>query len=408
MKQFLKAAFGLLLVCACGWCFAATDGGGASAGINEFLNARPAAERDYWQGRLLCPSVITDAVDEERGLMRTAADWITGADKERRIKALGAYLYNMYISSAAQKHMPQTLDLTFTGVLDPLENLPGGYAPGDMAKLYERETAAVQNHIARRFKQRAGISYDPSDKENAAAERFFLRVLEQSAVKGRAGYRLSHGRMEAERKKEADESLKRALVSCLSTDDHSVCTYERTDMLDLLDRKRGSVPKEHFYRPVRSECDACSYAGCRSACQAARRDYAGWKMAALHRIYAWPSAGKFVRSREKREFFSPQGERYPDWDYHAAALVTLYKDKQRISLVQDPFLFEEPVSLETWADRFDAASTVFYARPFRRLAGTEKQFVRISPDQLDNLRQGKTVTVNGVSYKPAPVRQAAK
>jgi len=75
-------------------------------------------------------------------------------------------------------------------------------------------------------------------------------------------------------------------------------------------------------------------------------------------------------------------------------------------MVQDTFLFKDPVPLAVWAEKFAEAQTYFDALPFQRKERTEKQFIRLPADQMDALRQGKSVKVNGITYAPYPVYEA--
>lgn len=400
MKKIFLTALGLCLSVGL---FAQTEG--MAVLLNKKVAGLSANNKISWQSRLMWRIPVSSELKQERGLWDITWGWISGSQEEKETEALAGYLFNMYVFSAAQGYVPQKLDLNFTGVLDPLENIEGGYETKEIRDLYFDEKEKVKNYLARLFKNKLGLVYHLQNKQNDQREEEFLRVLANSSFSSKKAHYVKgntpFARQEAE---EVKKALQTSFANCM--DGASICTYEQIDVFDMMDRKSGTARKDYYYRPASQECDACAYTFCKTACLRPQQDYAGWKMDALYRIYARPVQKEFLTPSSGTHFLSVNGQKYAPWNYHAAALFRLKKEGQYTLMVQDTFLFKDPVPLAVWAEKFAEAQTYFDALPFQRKERTEKQFIRLPADQMDALRQGKSVKVNGITYAPYPVYEA--
>ena len=395
----------LLMLCAFGGLFAQSSVG-LAVRLAEMIGSFSENDKIAWQGRLMWRMPIKSQLQKERGFWDVTWAWISGSQKEQEVQALAGYLFNMYIFSAAQGRLPQQLDLSFTGVLDPLENIAGGYQAQEIKSLYADEKEDVKKHLSRLFKNKLGISYNQQDKQNDAREEKFLQILQNSSRAGKRAFYVANKAMlpTQQASQEVKQALQKKLAGCI--DGSAICTYEQIDMFDMMDRKSGAARRDYFYRPASQECDACAYSYCKRACLNPQQNYAGWTVDGLYRLHARPQQNKFLMPAQGKAFLSVDGKKYAPWHYHAAALFRLKKDGQYTLLVQDPFLFEEPVPLAVWAESFLAEDVLFYAYPFQRQEKIESQFVQIPADQLEALKQGNPVKVGGIKYEPYPVYSA--
>lgn len=379
---------------------------GALADLQAKFSRTPVAQRPYLHGIKTLVLRPSERFQESVGDWDRTWRWVKGEDTDARVVALGDYLYNMYVSAAEQGRVPVRLDFGFTGVLDPLEIIYCGYKAQEMPALYKKRKADVKNRIAFRFQQNWSLNYDTQNRTNDETENKFLQTLVNSAYGGgRASY--VAGAESAYTQGEIEESLAQALGGIEKIDPAEIRVYKVQNLLDKLDNKHASNNNKNVYRPARGECDACAYTFYNLACRHTATAYDGWKVATLYRVYARPKNGaRFVQSASGTTFLSPDGELYPEWDYHAAAVLALYKNRQWTLAVQDPLLFTDPVPLAVWGKVFSANKTRFELMPFRRIEEVEQAFVTLPNSQMDNLRQYKPVIVNGVRYEPVPIPPA--
>ena len=175
---------------------------------------------------------------------------------------------------------------------------------------------------------------------------------------------------------------------------------ENAPSLDVLDKTAGrynSSSKQYLYRPATDECAACTYDSCRKICRAVvgRKNTRSTSTLRLYEITMRSQKGEYLVSADgKNNFVSPDGQKYPKWQYHAAALAVIRRGGQFVPVVIDKFLFTEPVEFSAWLKKFDSKTTVMYLKPFRLREADEKRLVR--PDS----RKGKNIVKNGRTYTP--------
>lgn len=375
-----------------------------SVSLKKIFSSVSEKQQKYWQYKFLIDTPLNNQIQKENDVWNVIKDWATGEEKQRKIQALSDYLFNMYVATTAQGYIPPILDFKFAGVLDPLENLPTRYKVSELLSLYYAEQDAVKKILSYRFKNIFNIEYDIYSLANADQERKFLRVLSESYRLGeRVGYqgvKPEFLQIQDQLKKEIADSFQNCMTG------GSVCTYERVDMMNMMDRKRGTAKKEYYYRPTEAECDASSYMFCKGICKNTKKQYDGWQIKGVWRLRAKPiHAGDTLSSADGTFFVSASGEKYPAWDYHVASVLSLQKGEEQILLVEDPFLFEEPVPLSVWAGKFHRAKTIFFLTPFQRKETIEKQLFEVTPDQRDKIQKQQPIFVDGKEYLPAPVRK---
>uniref|UniRef100_UPI003D11BA20 protein-glutamine glutaminase family protein n=1 Tax=Candidatus Avelusimicrobium fimicolum TaxID=3416216 RepID=UPI003D11BA20 len=243
------------------------------------------------------------------------------------------------------------------------------------------------------------------DLKNDYVETAFLNTLKNSAGKnGRAGFVLARAKWTASVPGTEKNFLKKYMQASLQELSRQVVLYEENaPSLDVLDKTAGrynSSSKQYLYRPATDECAACTYDSCRKICRAVvgRKNTRSTSTLRLYEITMRSQKGEYLVSADgKNNFVSPDGQKYPKWQYHAAALAVIRRGGQFVPVVIDKFLFTEPVEFSAWLKKFDSKTTVMYLKPFRLREADEKRLVR--PDS----RKGKNIVKNGRTYTPYPI-----
>lgn len=335
----------------------------------------------------------SNAVQGEASVWDTLKGFFNGQEKKDKVKAVAAYLYNIYVTDAVYKKTvpPMKLDFNYIGVLDYLYRMAG--LEYDYPQFYADNQEDIQKQLAEIFKQKLNVAYNTSDASNVYMEKIFIHTLHRSKdSKRRYGYVAAKGI--ASQQAESAElvaQLKRQLAVNKAKNNKLVSTYKEVDLMAVMDHAKTNTV-QHYYRPVNEECAVCTYSFCRDICSALPAKYDQWRILKVYTVYAYPNNGEFVKTAQNTNRFTAPATKkiYPQWDYHAASLLVLNKDYHMAYIVVDPMLLTEPAQLAKWAELF-AADTNYIIGPFRRSEGIEKQILDKSKLSSD--------------YKPYPVRQ---
>lgn len=329
-------------------------------------------------------------------------------DSSDIVSAMAGYLYQMYISAAVYGRVetPARLDENYFGVLDAFEHMRDSFKAQNSVSFYRKHKKEIKARLANYFRQARLPKYDPADPKNDFVEEAFLSTLQNSSNKqGRAGLALGKAKWTATLPAQDKTFFKKYMQASLQELSRQVVLYdELAPNLEVLDKTAGrynSSAKQYSYRPATDECAACTYASCRNICRAVVTQVNSRSTSdlRLYEIIMRPQGGdSLLAAGGKANFISPDGKKYPQWDYHAAALAVSHHDGQFVPVVIDKFLFKEPVEFSTWLKKFDAKTTVMYLKPFRLREADEKRLVR--PDS----RQGKNIVKDGRTYTPHPVK----
>ncbi len=322
----------------------------------------------------------------------------SSSDREEKQEAVAQYIYNMYIIDAAKGlSLPQPMiDTSYTGALDPIyrSDFKNG---AEIKNFYYKNLDAINAKIGLFFSQKRFLNYNPKDEKILKQQSDYINMLVNTYNKNKA---FSYNYGPAALSRQELTSAKKSLLKKYISDNNKInkdlsVIYEHTDPIKMLDnatRVGGSAvsAKSYTYRPLSQECAACSYSFCKHICDATQSGYSLYKLLRVYEIYAKPSTGLLKNAKGRREFFSPQGEKYPSWDYHAAVLLVFEEESALSFTVVDTLLSEEPVSYENWLAFFDRADTFFTITPFIRRASVEKTF--LPTEEIPS------------SYQPHPVR----
>ena len=347
---------------------------------------------------------VSSKVFSEVGTWERISYWFDSSDI---VSAVAGYLYQMYISSAVygKAVAPARLDENYFGVLDTFEHMRDRFDARNGVEFYRKHKKDIKARLANYFRQAHLPAYDENDTKNDLVEEAFLNTLKNSAAQnGRAGFALAPAKWTGNIPAQEKDRFNKYMQASLQELSRQVVLYEENAAsLDVLDKTAGryaSGSKEYLYRPASEECAACTYDSCRKICRAvagqtgARSD----SSLRLYRITMRSQKGRYVTAANGTDrFVSPDGKKYPQWEYHAAALAVSQKNGQFVPVVIDKFLFKEPVEFAAWLKKFDPKTTVMYLTPFRLSEADEKRLVR--PDS----RKGKTIVKNGRTYTPYPV-----
>ncbi len=320
-------------------------------------------------------------------------------DKEEKQKAVAQYIYNMYIIDAAKGiSLPQPMiDTSYTGALDPIyrSDFKNG---AEIKNFYYKNLADINAKIAVFFFQKRFLNYNSKDAKILKQQADYINMLVNTYNRNKAfSYNYGQAALSRQELTSAKKFLLKKYISDNNKNNKDLSViYEHTDPVKMLDNATRvgdsySSAKSYTYRPLSQECAACSYSFCKHICNATQNRYSLYKLLRVYEIYAKPSNGLLKNAKGQTDFFSPQGKKYPAWDYHAATLLVFEEENALSFTVVDTLLSEEPISYENWLAFFDKKETFFTITPFIRREKVEKTFV--ATDKLPS------------SYKPHPVRK---
>ncbi len=347
---------------------------------------------------------VSTQVFDEVGTWERMTYWFDSSDI---ISAMAGYLYQMYISASVYgaAQAPARLHANYVGALDAFEHMRDRFNVQDSLDFYRSHKKEIKARLADYFRQAHLPKYNVDDLKNDYVETAFLNTLKNSAGKnGRAGFVLARAKWTASVPGTEKNFFKKYMQASLQELSRQVVLYEENaPSLDVLDKTAGrynSSSKQYLYRPATDECAACTYDSCRKICRAVvgRKNTRSTSTLRLYEITMRSQKGEYLVSADgKNNFVSPDGQKYPKWQYHAAALAVIRRGGQFVPVVIDKFLFTEPVEFSTWLKKFDSKTTVMYLKPFRLREADEKRLVR--PDS----RKGKNIVKNGRTYTPYPI-----
>ena len=347
---------------------------------------------------------VSNRVVEPVGTWERIGYWFDSSDT---VSAMAGYLYQMYISASVYgaTQAPARLDENYFGALDAFEHMRDSFNVQDSLDFYRSHKKEIKARLANYFSQARLPKYNADDLKNDYVEAAFLNTLKNSAGKnGRAGFTLARAKWTASIPAQEKAFFKKYMQASLQELSRQVVLYEENAAsLDVLDKTAGrynSSSKQYLYRPATDECAACTYASCRKICRAVvgRKNARSASNLRLYEITMRPQKGEYLAAADgKTNFISPDGKKYPQWQYHAAALAVARRDGKFVPVVIDKFLFKEPAEFSAWLKKFDAKTSVMYLKPFRLRAADEKRLV--SPDG----RKGKNIVKDGRTYTPYPV-----
>lgn len=335
----------------------------------------------------------SNEVQAEPSVWDTIAGLFSSKDKNEKIKAVAAYLYNIYITDAVYKKPlpPSKLDFNYIGVMDYLYR--SGGTEQNFPSFYADNQEEIKQQLAGFFKQKLNIAYSTADASNTALEKLFIQTLHRSKdAKRRYGYSAAqNGLAQQAASDELVAQLKRQLALNKAKNNKLVSTYKEVDMMAVVDHAKSNTV-QYYYRPVNEECAVCTYSFCRDICAALPAKYDEWKILKVYTVFAYPQNGNFVKTAQNKDKFTDPATKklYPQWDYHAASLLVLNKGYQVTYMIVDPMLITEPAPLAKWAEHF-SPDTNYLIGPFRRSEGIEKQILEKNKLSSD--------------YKPYPVRR---
>ncbi len=335
----------------------------------------------------------SNTVQGEPSVWETFKGFFNGKDKKDKVKAVAAYLYNIYVTDAVYKKTlpPSKLDFNYIGVLDYLYRMAG--LEHNYPQFYADNRQDIKEQLAEMFKQKLNVAYNTADSSNTALEKLFIQTLHRSKdSKRRYGYTAAAGTLTQQAASdELVAQLKRQLAVNKAKNNKLVSTYKEVDMMAVMDHAKTNTV-QHYYRPVNEECAVCTYSFCRDICAALPAKYDEWRIVKVYTVFAYPQNGEFVKTAQNTDKFTDPATHkiYPQWDYHAASLLVLNKGHQVVYIMVDPMLLAQPAPLAKWAQLF-AADTNYLIGPFRRNEGIEKQILEKSKLSSD--------------YKPYPVRK---
>ena len=347
---------------------------------------------------------VSNRVVEPVGTWERIGYWFDSSDI---VSAMAGYLYQMYISAAVygETQAPAHLDENYFGALDTFEHMRDSFNVQDSLSFYNSHKKEIKARLANYFSQARLPKYNADDLKNDYVEAAFLNTLKNSAGKtGRAGCTLARAKWTASIPAEDKAFFKKYMQASLQELSRQVVLYEDiAPNLEVLDKTAGrynSSAKQYSYRPATDECAACTYASCRKICRAVVTQVNGRSNSnlRLYEVTMRSQKNRYLTAADgKMNFVSPDGQKYPQWEYHAATLAVSRRSGQFVPVVIDKFLFKEPVEFSAWLKKFDTKTTVMYLTPFRLRETDEKRIV--SPDS----RQGKNIVKDGRTYTPHPV-----
>ena len=347
---------------------------------------------------------VSNQIFEAPGTWERVGYWFDSSDI---VSAMAGYLYQMYISAAVYGRVetPARLDENYFGALDAFEHMRDRFDVRGGVNFYRKHRKEIKARLANYFRQARLPAYDTEDPKNDFVEEAFLITLKNSSnSNGRAGFTLARAKWTSAIPTQEKAFFKKYMQASLQELSRQVVLYEENaagfDALDKTAGRYNSSSKQYLYRPASEECAACTYDSCRKICRAVVTQVNGRSASnlRLYEITMRSQKGRYLVSADgKTNFVSPDGQKYPQWEYHAATLAVSQRGGQFIPVVIDKFLFKEPVGFSTWLKKFDVKTTVMYLKPFRLNEAEEKQIV--SPDK----RVGKNIVKGGRTYTPYPV-----
>ncbi len=336
---------------------------------------------------------------QEPSIWKTLVSLFSSEDEEAKQQAIANYIYNMYIIEAAAgfKNAPTIrLDTAYIGALDPIYRSAFRNAH-EIQDFYIDNLKEINNFLYSAFAQKMGLRYNPSDKENNRWQSLYIQALvyTYNTTKSFAYLPGKGGLSSKELSRIRMDQLKRQIKANNYKNHNLSVLYEEIDPMQAIDMYsrvggKGSA-KKYTYRPLSEECAACTYSFCKDICAATQNKYGTHKLFRVYEIYAYPESNFLKNVQGKERFNKPGGGTYPEWYYHAAALL-VFEDSGSLSFtVVDTLLSAEPISFEAWINMFYKPTTHFTIKPFIRNKNTEK-----------NIKNNKDIPSN---YQPHQVRK---
>lgn len=320
-------------------------------------------------------------------------------EKDANQQAIAEYIYNMFIIDAAKGETARQaiLDTSYTGALDPIYR--SGFKSGEeIKKFYGKYGEQINWKIKDMFDKTRFLNYNPKDKNILNQQAQYINMLAATYQKnGAFSYNYGEAALSKEKLTSTRVFLLKKYISDTDKQNKNMSViYKQADPVKMLDNSTrlgggSSSAINYTYRPLSQECAACSYSFCKHVCKFTQDRYSLYKLLRVYEVYAKPSNGFLKNAKGKPDFFSPQGDKYPAWDYHAAALLVFEVEDGLSFTVVDTFLSKEPISYDNWLAFFDKTDTYFTITPFIRRENVEKTFM--PTDKLP------------AYYKPHPVRK---
>ncbi len=182
-----------------------------------------------------------------------------------------------------------------------------------------------------------------------------------------------------------------------------IATYKQMDIY-AMDKRSGSL-YTYTYRPLIGECAALTYIICKDFSNYYNADFNGWKIVRVFEIEAKPKAKAVLLNAQGKEKFSKNGNEYPAWDYHRAAMLALQKGDDFTLIILDNFLADTPLQLKDWLAKFDLKSTQFKPIVFSPSEAIEAEIKSIDAKEAQLVRQNKPLRIGGDTYNPHIIRK---
>ncbi|MDR1123833.1 MAG: hypothetical protein LBL61_04400 [Elusimicrobiota bacterium] len=310
-------------------------------------------------------------------------------------QALADYIYNMYIITAlSDRGMPHKLNIGHIGAADSLDNRNENWK-----EIYEKEKEFISNTLNMTFKKRLGIASGRSISASVY-EIFFLYTLMRSK---NAGVILYGGISELKERGPLPEAVKNGIRYQMELNrrknDELVAVYKQVDVAAAIEQK-GTMHIDFEHHPVSMECGPNTHYFCKNYLfdTSFPKTYGGWKITEVYSIKAFPGHGptlqeappllharaeiKTLNSGKRSSPYSGKQERiqsdtfdsgYGEWTYHEAPLLVLTKGNDIVYVIADPFLFNEPVTLNIWTNVF--RQDTFYSLDIAKLPIPRKKMV---------------------------------
>lgn len=311
--------------------------------------------------------ISRDIVDSKSNWQKLV-DTLSGSNKTNKIEAVAGYLYNMRVVTASRTLTPKggTLDLNYLGAFDPFVDVTFG--PDSLKDFYIKNKKEVNEVLTKFISEVYNKKTYPDEKINL----LFLGSADNS--RRRNGEFIYKPIKSVALSKKFDNKELMSLIQKTDTQNKELKYPMEVFVNDFsfLDSSVGKSTRSTTkteYRSLSDECTLCSYNLCKNICTNVGKTF---KVINLYRIYGYPTSGG-LKSANGDDFVSPEGKKYPSWDFHVASLMVIQEGEQVYFVVYDPLLSRETISLYEWTALFDQSKTVFSVWPFKRSAEIEKK-----------------------------------
>lgn len=398
MKKLLKQLIFVCLIAA----FGATWAQGASLRLNSPFYTE--LKNKFQSSSYITSDPGTNRFHVMLFYMPNSNEYQDSGAKVSKVNAVALYLYHMYVTSAAYNFnaAPGKLTTNYIGVTDGLDHIKSKFDVSEVDDFYNSNKQEIKKVLASFFQNVSlknlglQVAYNTRDAKNDAVEKAFLQTLKNSnTFKGVQylfpKYHKTGKSISAEVKALQQKWMNQALAEIKD----KIALYEQNMGVDVVAGKYVT-DMHYYYRPAQDECAVCTYYTCRRICQEVDKTKAQFGQVRIYTVEARPKTGGTLLSseRNKKQFTLANGSVAKDWGYHQATLVVYSKKGSRVAVgVIDKFLFKEPVSLDTWAKRFDQPSTRLSIKLFMRNKSVEKNVAK--PEGY----QGSSARVRGRSYQ---------